>query len=90
MVRTKWMFIVGIALLGCVNAFMEGEKVHNVRRVRRRRLVSPSRVEDGSVIAAIAASKSNNTMYQVPSTPATSQETLAKAHLPERKSRLFR
>ena len=86
MVRTKWMLVV---LLGCVNAFMEGEKVHNVRRVRRRRLVSPSRVGDGSVIAAIAASKSNNTKYQVPSTT-ISQEKPAKAHLPNRKSRLFR
>ena len=91
MVRTKWMLVVSIALLGCVNALFEGEKVLNVRRVRRRKLVSQSREGDGSVIAAIvAANKSNNTKYQTVPSLRVSREMPAKAHALKRKARLFR
>ena len=91
MVRTKWMLVLGIALLGCVNAFFVGEKVLNVRRVRRRKLMSPSREGDRSVIAAIvAANKSNNTKHQTVPSLRVSREMPAKAHAPRRKARLFR
>ena len=93
MVRTKWVLVAGIALLGCVNALVEGEKVLNVRRVRRRRRpASPSKMEDGSVIAAIVVGNSNNTKYnKVPSSsPVSSRERPAKPNAQKRKARLFR
>ena len=84
------MLVLGIALLGCVNALFEGEKVLNVRRVRRRKLVSPLREGDGSVIAAIVANKSNNTKYQTVPSSHVSRETTAKNYALKRKARLFR
>ena len=92
MLRTKWVLVAGIALLGCVNALVEGEKVLNVRRVRRRRRpASPSKMEDGSVIAAIVVGNSNNTKYnKVPSLSSVSRERPAKPNAQKRKARLFR
>ena len=90
MLRTKWICALSLALLGCVNALMDGQKVLNVRRVRRRRLVSPSRDGDGSVIAAIVVGKKNHTKFLVPSLSLDSREKQGKAELPKRDARLFR
>ena len=85
MVRTKW-FLLCITLVGCVNALMEGKRMLNVRRVRRRRLVAK---EDRVVMAAIVAN-SNITKFSVPSSSSESRKTPKKAHAPKRKARLFR
>ena len=86
MVRTKW-FLLCITLVGCVNALMEGKKMLNVRRVRRRRLVAKE--EDRAVMAAIVAN-SNITKHTVPSPASERPDILKRTHAPKRKARLFR